>query len=214
MQPQLNVFALLVLLAGGVRVLAEDRGGWDTDQGVVVRIGNYAGVEARSLTDAVRVAQSVLGQAGVQTHWRDCTAVDGYFPCADGAASRAVLAVKLFGRGQTRVLAPSPDALGVALLPRQEGEGLVAIVFVEEVKVQAWRANVPLPVVLGHTMAHEVGHLLLGTAEHAPAGLMQARWSSGDLAHAARGQLRFSEEESSRLRAAVLPSREPVFSMR
>ena len=195
-------------------MLAGDRGGGDTDRGVVVRLGNYAGVEARPLTDAVRVAESVLGQAGVQMRWRDCTAVDGHFPCADGPASRVVVAIKLFGRGQTRVLAPSPDALGVALLPKRKGEGLVAIVFVEEVKVQAWRANVPLPVVLGHTIAHEVGHLLLGTAEHAPAGLMQARWSARDLAHAARGQLRFSDQESSRLRAAVLPSLDPVFSMR
>ena len=121
-----------------------------------------------------------------------------------------MLTIKLFGRGQTRVLAPSPYALGVALLPKRGGNGLVAIVFVEEVNVQGRRSSVPLPVVLGHTMAHEVGHLLLGTAEHAAAGLMQARWSSGDLARAARGQLRFSEQESSRLRAAAFTLAHPL----
>jgi hypothetical protein len=198
----MHLQVLGVLLAGGVRVLAGDGGGGDTDQGVVVRLVDYAGVEARPLTDAVRVAKSVLGQAGLQTHWRDCTAVDGPGACADEAASRAVV-LKLFGRGQTRVLAPSPDALGVALLPKREGERLVAIVFVEEATAQGRRSSVPLHVVLAHTMAHELGHLLLGTAEHAATGLMQARWSSRDLAHAARGQLRFSEQESSRLRAAV-----------
>jgi hypothetical protein len=185
-------------------VLAGDRGSADTDQGVVVGLANYAGVEAGPLADAVRVATSVLGQAGVRTQWRDCTAVRGHLPCEDGARSQAVLAIKLFGRGQSRAQAPSSDALGVALLPKREGERLVAIVFVEESRVQARRSSVPLHVVLGHVMAHEAGHLLLGAPDHAAAGLMQARWSSRDLARAEQGQFRFSEQESSRLRAAVL----------
>jgi hypothetical protein len=29
---------------------------------------------------------------------------------------------------------------------------------------------------LGHVMAHEVGHLLLGTSSHTPTGLMIADW--------------------------------------
>jgi hypothetical protein len=176
----------------------------------VVRLGNYAGVEAGPLSDAVREAQSLLAAAGVRTSWRDCTAADGHRPCAGEATSRAVLAINLFGRGQSRALAPSPHALGVAFLPKQPGEGPVAIVFVEEAKVEARRSVVPLHVVLGHAMAHEAGHLLLGAPEHAADGLMQARWSSQDLARAMRGQLRFTAEEASRLRAAVLTLAHPL----
>jgi hypothetical protein len=34
---------------------------------------------------------------------------------------------------------------------------------------------------LGRAIAHEIGHLLLGTASHACAGLMRARWLTGEL---------------------------------
>jgi hypothetical protein len=190
------------LLAGGTRATAADRDVPDAQ--VVVGLGNYASVPARTLADAVRVAESLLGQAGVPTQWRDCTAAIGHRPCAGGAASRAGLAIDLFGRGQTRALARSPDTLGLAFLAKREGEESVAIVFVEEARVQAFRAGVPMQVVLGHATAHEAGHLLLGTTEHAAAGLVQAHWSPGDLSRAAFGQLRFNEQESSRLRAAVL----------
>jgi hypothetical protein len=202
MQPRWTVLG--AVLAGGVRLLAGDLEVPDADRRVVVGLGNYAGVPGGTLTDAVRVAQTVLAAAGVQTHWQDCTAVDGHLPCEDGRRSQALLAIELFGRRQSHALAPSPDALGVALLPHREGERSFAIVFVEEARVQAFRAGVPLQVVLGHVLAHEAGHLLLGTAQHAAGGLMQARWSPSDLVRATHGQLRFSEEESSRLRAAVL----------
>jgi hypothetical protein len=49
-------------------------------------------------------------------------------------------------------------------------------------------------IILGHAMAHELGHLLLGTNSHSSDGLMRAQWNRGDLAEAARGNLLFSAQ--------------------
>jgi hypothetical protein len=60
--------------------------------------------------------------------------------------------------------------------------------------------HVSLPTLLGHAIAHELGHLFLGTNSHSPTGLMRARWQSDDLANASRGALNFSSVESQQMR--------------
>jgi len=57
---------------------------------------------------------------------------------------------------------------------------------------------------LANVAVHELGHLLLRSTAHSLIGLMRAQWDQSDLQRAAWGQLRFSSEESKRLRAEVL----------
>ena len=47
-------------------------------------------------------------------------------------------------------------------------------------------------VLLGHAIAHELGHLLLGTSAHARYRLMAGRWRNTDLDRASVGLLLFS----------------------
>jgi len=37
------------------------------------------------------------------------------------------------------------------------------------------------PVLLGHVLAHEIGHILQGTDRHSETGLMKARWDSREI---------------------------------
>jgi hypothetical protein len=61
-------------------------------------------------------------------------------------------------------------------------------VFYDRVQ-QISRQTVNEGMVLGHAIAHELGHLLLGVDAHSPEGLMRAHWTSRDLALAAQGKL-------------------------
>jgi hypothetical protein len=58
-------------------------------------------------------------------------------------------------------------------------------------------------IVLGHAMAHEIGHVLLGSSEHASSGLMQARWTPATLRLASAGLLAFRREEAERIGAGL-----------
>jgi hypothetical protein len=62
-------------------------------------------------------------------------------------------------------------------------------------------------VILGHAMAHELGHLLLGTKAHSPGGLMRAHWTREDLANTSKGNLRFSKEQCLTLRSRLTTSK-------
>jgi hypothetical protein len=56
---------------------------------------------------------------------------------------------------------------------------------------------------LGHFMAHELGHLLLPQYSHSATGLMRARWNRDDLERAQHGQLRFTPEQASLIRSSA-----------
>ena len=53
-------------------------------------------------------------------------------------------------------------------------------------------------------MAHEIGHLLLRSREHSSQGIMRRDWPSTDLQSAAQARLRFTAEQSRRMRDEVL----------
>jgi hypothetical protein len=60
---------------------------------------------------------------------------------------------------------------------------------------------IDIPGLLGHVIAHEIGHLLLKSSAHAPEGLMRADFLRADLKKAAQRQLLFSPEQAESLLA-------------
>ena len=61
--------------------------------------------------------------------------------------------------------------------------------------------NIPAGELLGCVIAHELGHLLLGTASHSQLGLMSAVWQDPELQQAVRGGLFFTAVEGERMRS-------------
>lgn len=58
-------------------------------------------------------------------------------------------------------------------------------------------------VILGHLMAHEIGHLLLGSESHSSKGIMRARWQREDLEAAVQGKLGFTPEQREKMREKI-----------
>ena len=81
---------------------------------------------------------------------------------------------------------------------------MYATVFRDRVLALAQSGRYPEAVLLGHAIAHELGHLLLNSSTHARYGLMAARWRDTELDRAAVGLLQFSQAEASCIRAEVL----------
>ena len=71
------------------------------------------------------------------------------------------------------------------------------------VKELADRHLVIVPQLLGQIMAHEVGHLLLGSNNHTRRGLMRAQWTGDKLKEANLRLAYFNRKQAERARASV-----------
>ena len=62
-------------------------------------------------------------------------------------------------------------------------------------------AELEIPIILGCVIAHELGHLLLGTNGHSRTGIMQPRWEPNQVRQLMIGTLLFTTEQSKLMRA-------------
>ena len=92
-------------------------------------------------------------------------------------------------------MSPSERAVGVAAVGTR-----VAIIPYPRVLELARNGSASVGLVLGHVIAHELGHLLLQRATHSAAGLMRATL---DLQLAQQGRLLFTAPEGQAIRAAI-----------
>ncbi len=93
-----------------------------------------------------------------------------------------------------------PDhALGFAL-PFSHGGVRATILYDRAGLLTAGLSSASSGVLLGHVVAHELGHVLLGVDSHAGSGLMRARWTLADLENMRMGPLAFTPEDAQSIR--------------
>ena len=185
-----------------------------SDLTISVRVYNYAKVSRRVLDGAEREAGRVLSAAGIDTRWVDCLAPQDQAQSGPESAEPAKEANSDCGtpeRGATVGLRIINASTGRSKNFSDEMFGFatgsdLATVFYQRVEDLAWGADKDgneTHLILGDVIAHEFGHLLLGTNSHSPAGIMCANWDREYLLLALRGHGLFSPEQSALIRAAV-----------
>ena len=95
----------------------------------------------------------------------------------------------------------SQAALGLAL------GGTFAYAFYGRIQEFTDANHIDLEVVLGHVIAHEIGHLLLPQHYHSKTGLMSSSWTPEQAYGAGQRDLKFSADESRLIRTRLA---EPV----
>ncbi len=93
----------------------------------------------------------------------------------------------------------SNGVLGVAFLSA-DGTGVYSDASYNAVDELDRKWHVGLARVLGHVMAHELGHLLLGLNAHSRQGIMCPSWHGDELHLASTGSLLFSEDQARLMR--------------
>jgi hypothetical protein len=168
---------------------------------VTVSVFNDAGVSPILSQQAQDVARRVFAQAGVKLEWMNC----GLPSQTEKEVSLCIqsdfpthLHLTLIGHP----IYPVATTLGVSYLA-EDGVGFQGVVFCERVAELQSGTGVDMAILLGVVMAHELGHLLLGTNSHSPGGLMRASWRREDLAHAVKGALFLSDDQSDHMRAKL-----------
>jgi hypothetical protein len=161
---------------------------------VNVSVYNDTGAPADLLVQAESIATRVFEQAGVRVKWINCPVVVPGLP--DSEICRKAIFPTYF---QQRIVSPHPglseSSFGVSYLS-PEGIGCYSYIFYARIAEQHRRNEQNAAVLLGHVMAHEIAHLLLGTNSHSPSGIMHAHWYHQELAAADKGLLLFTPDQA------------------
>lgn len=170
---------------------------------VAVRTYNYAALSAGELAAARSEVDRIFDSAGISLAWIECR-VPGT------AAGSSCTEPLLVGRDlMLRLVDRKPAsgdrivALGESLLDREQRGGVLMTVDLFPVRTVAERTATSWSTLLGRAIAHEIGHLVLGSAKHPRLGLMRALWSHDELRGLKPAHWGFSSREASQMRQAL-----------
>ena len=166
-----------------------------------VSVFNDANVSETELVGAQRAAATVFARAGIAVEWLSCGRPAESFE-EQAACSEAEFPKHLHVRIVQKSLNLKISTFGMSYLD-QDGTGFQADIFYEGLAILEQHARLSSATVLGTVMAHELGHLLLGTNSHSPTGLMRPLWNADDLLAASQGHLSFTEEQRQILRSRL-----------
>ncbi len=171
-----------------------------TSPEMIVQVYNWTSMPLQVLTAAEKEAARLFHAAGITALWVNCRVSFG-----EARANPICVAPCPPSRIAVRIIPEVPAdranrSLGVAL---SEG-GIYATIFYPRVAEYAELRIATASQILGHAMAHEVGHLLLDNVPHARFGLMRGKWNAEDLRSMAMGDLGFSSQQSAMIRQAAM----------
>jgi hypothetical protein len=172
---------------------------------LVFRVYNYADVSQQALGTSEKVAGAIFANAGVETAWVDCPLSKEEFRQYPGCQSemRATdVVLRILPGSMAKRLQVWGEPLGFGQACPEAEPACEVSVFYDEVEKLA-RSGYRADLILGHVIAHEAGHVLLG-AGHSQDGIMRAQWSSDDLQLISCGALlNFTNAQSSEIRDSV-----------
>lgn len=147
---------------------------WACETVCMNRVGN-----AVTTYRAQAIAARILKGAGVQVEFKE----DNVHACE---ALRNAIVITM--SEQTRAT-DHPGSLAYA----KPYEQTHIVVFYDRVLADFRPAGVPS--LLGHVLAHEIGHILQGVEHHSSMGLMKKKWDYRDYLDMQRHPLRFTDED-------------------
>jgi hypothetical protein len=167
--------------------------------GVTLRVlaCDQAGIPNESWFKAKEEVMRVFKDAGIELLWSE---VRGSKECIRPAAGSAYVVVVQARRPKG---VSSIDAIGMAPAYRK-----LAYVFFESVKRFDTRFNsmigqkFSLGIVLGHAIAHEMGHAILALVPHST-GIMRGSWSYAEWREMFQGLLLFDPDSVEAMRAVI-----------
>ena len=187
----------------------------ERDPTITIHVYNYADVSSKTLIEAEKIAAGVFRKAGVETRWLDRYGKKKEFSPEPARFQSNHIVLHILPRSMAEHFALTSERLGFA--PGQGSNRTDAYVFYDRAEqlAQQQRAaqmtKMALGVfepcagigqILGHVIAHELGHLL-GFETHSPTGIMRANWGSADWQETIYGPLSFTPQQADVVRAEV-----------
>jgi hypothetical protein len=187
----------------------------ETGPAITIHVRNYAGVEPKILTEAEEVATGIFRKAGLDTRWADTvlTAENDQANSADHPGFTLTdIQVSIFQHVMSDQSGLPNNVMGLA--PGTGPDRGIVYVFGSNVEARFWMLviahcsgrmdrHVSMAQILGHAIAHEIGHLLLNQQVHSPRGIMRGEWGFADFRDMTCRMLLFTPQQAEFLRADV-----------
>jgi len=170
---------------------------------ITLRVVNEGGIDSRLVSASEKRAGFILGKAGLTVTWLNCT--PGF---VDWSAHSRCAQLPEAHDLDMRIIVHRPretrdEPLGFTTFPAPASEGRpYTVIYFPAIERMAWDSATDAFEIAGAVMAHEIGHLLLGS-EHSAKGMMSAKWHPRDMRQASVDAFLFSSREAAQLRAAV-----------
>ena len=168
---------------------------------VRVSVFNDAQISKGKVAAAEKVAAGLFAHAGIRIDWLNC-GLAAETSDETGSCNEVGFPTHLHVRLRQKSLNLSESTLGLSYLG-QDGIGCHADVFYAGVEPIQRETGLSSEAILGFVIAHELGHLLLGTNSHANAGIMRANWRKPEISAAGKGLLGFSETQAETMRTRL-----------
>jgi hypothetical protein len=173
---------------------------------LVIRVYDNAGLLQAERARAISRADAILSRADIDIEWIDCPAgrSGGASSICGTPPAPGELVVRIVNAPADAGSRARTQALGYSLIDTTTGLGTMATLFVDRITRLATSARTELATVLGRTLAHEIGHLILGSNEHSRTGIMREHWTAVDLVNTTARDWLFLPAQSERMRQARL----------
>jgi hypothetical protein len=187
----------------GCAVVSGTTIGSAADETLCIHLYNLARVAPQTMKWATSETSRIFIRAGIRIRWEEppMNSPEARFwdlnisvVMLSRSRDRSCLVVSLL---QDLPSAAYPGALGFALPFARSG--VSAEILYRRIELLAASFGIAPEVLLAYTMAHEIGHVLLQSSAHAPAGIMQAHWGAGNWKLASFGMMAFLPYEAKQM---------------
>jgi hypothetical protein len=175
---------------------------------LTLRIDDHAQIHPYILRLAQKPANRIFRQLGVEVGWLDCKTSARQFPtnlACQTPLGPADFVVRILPESMSKKYGLPKDVFGFTLPTTKGRVGRTVNVFYGRVFDMAFYGPVGVGfenaqgIILGHVIAHEIGHILLGPGSHSEKGIMSFPWGRKRLVDASRGRLQFTPEQARKI---------------
>lgn len=203
---------LFVATIAGASLGAEPAAIPPSNPELTIRLYDYAEMAQGTFERSRRQADEILTRAGLQVHWQVCPISKEEAKLNRECARRAdvrTIQLRILSKEMAKKMTNRGIEFGYAVA-LSEGFGVVAGVYYDRTLREANSIGLAPHVMLGHTMAHEVGHLLLGQQSHSSSGIMSPNWREKEVNLAKKGRFVFTGQQAESMRKQAMARLEAV----
>jgi hypothetical protein len=184
---EMSRWTLTVVMAIGLTGTARTASAQSGDPfTVLVHVTNHAEIPQGVLTQALAEASRIYGGIGVKLGWSESAATYHFM-------------IRITSKPFTGSGVMDHHTLG-ATPGTKQARGTLAYAFYNSIERLAWGSGTDVGVILGHVIAHELGHLLLPHDSHTMLGVMGSRWDGAQVNGAKTGELTFTRDQAKAIR--------------